>query len=391
MFMNLSKSKFLLIGIFLFTSFFSYAQSNSKFKVVLDAGHGGKDFGTSHNGNVEKRIVLSVVLKVGEILEKQPDIDVIYTRKTDVFVEVKERSVIANKENGNVFISVHCNGVNSNDASGTETYVMGLSKNKSNLEVAKKENAAITLEDDYKNKYAGFDPNSPESLIGLTLMQEDYVGQSIDLASKVQDGFTNELKRKSRGVKQGPFWVLHGAFMPSILIELGFVSNKEEGEYLNSERGQRELAESIAKGILNYKKDFYSAGKGNSTAVKENKAVKNNPSPAQEVKAAVVQDKEEVEKVEKVTSGVVTAKDVIFRIQISASSKVLDLKPSNFNGLYSIMMIKENNLNKYYYSETSDYNEAQKRLGEAKQKGYTSSFIVAFKKGKKISVAEALK
>ncbi len=389
MFMNLSKSKFLLIGIFLFTSFFSYAQSNSKFKVVLDAGHGGKDFGTSHNGNVEKRIVLSVVLKVGEILEKQPDIDVIYTRKTDVFVEVKERSVIANKENGNVFISVHCNGVNSNDASGTETYVMGLSKNKSNLEVAKKENAAITLEDDYKNKYAGFDPNSPESLIGLTLMQEDYVGQSIDLASKVQDGFTNELKRKSRGVKQGPFWVLHGAFMPSILIELGFVSNKEEGEYLNSERGQRELAESIAKGILNYKKDFYSASKGNTApAVKDNKTVKNNPNPVQEVKTTVVPNKEEVEKVE---SKVVTAKDVVFRIQISASSKVLDLKPSNFNGLSSIFMIKENNLNKYYYSETSDYNEAQKRLGEAKLKGYTSSFIVAFKKGKKISVAEALK
>ncbi|MBW3517965.1 N-acetylmuramoyl-L-alanine amidase [Flavobacterium sp. NKUCC04_CG] len=390
--MNLSKSKFLLIGIFLFTSIFTYAQSNSKFKVVLDAGHGGKDFGTSHNGNVEKRIVLSVVLKVGEILERQPDIDVIYTRKTDVFVEVKERSVIANKENGNVFISVHCNGVNSSDASGTETYVMGLSKNKSNLEVAKKENAAITLEDDYKNKYAGFDPNSPESLIGLTLMQEDYVGQSIDLASKVQDGFTNDLKRKSRGVKQGPFWVLHGAFMPSILIELGFVSHKDEGEYLNSERGQMELAESIAKGIINYKKDFYSASKGAVVStVKDSKQDKKDTIKEIEPKVAAKNEAAKPEKQEKQEKEVVTAKDVVFRIQISASSKVLELKPSNFNGLSSITMLKEGNLNKYYYSETTDYKTAQKALGEAKNKGYTSSFIVAFKKGKKVSVQEALK
>ncbi|WP_430613306.1 N-acetylmuramoyl-L-alanine amidase [Flavobacterium sp. JP2137] len=389
--MNLSKSKFLLMGIFLLVPFLTYSQSNSKFKVVLDAGHGGKDFGTSHNGNVEKRIVLSVVLKVGEILEKQPDIDVIYTRKTDVFVEVKERSVIANRENGNVFVSVHCNGVNSSEASGTETYVMGLSKNKSNLEVAKKENAAITLEDDYKNKYAGFDPNSPESLIGLTLMQEDYVGQSIDLASKVQDGFTYDLKRKNRGVKQGPFWVLHGAFMPSILIELGFVSHIDEGAYLNSERGQQELAESIAKGILNYKKDFYSAAKGGTAvAVKENKPVKANPVAEPEPKAPVAVAPSRVEPA-KQESQVVTAKDVLFRVQISASSKVVDLSPSNFNGLAPVIMLKENNLYKYYYSESTDYKEAQKRLGDAKVKGYTSSFIVAFKKGKKVSVQEALK
>ena len=367
--MSFSKGNCFILLLLYFSSFSLLAQSNNNFKVVLDPGHGGKDFGTNHNGNVEKDIVLKVALKVGEILEKHADIDVLYTRKTDVFVAVKERSVIANDAKGNVFISIHCNGVASNDASGTETFVMGLSKNKSNLEVAKKENAAIILEDDYKTKYAGFDPSSPESLIGLTLMQEDYIGQSIDLAGKVQNGFTTVLKRKNRGVKQGPFWVLHGAFMPSILIELGFVSNKEEGAYLSSAKGQKELAESIAQGIISYKNNYYGTSKP-SGATKE--VVK-----AEEKSTVVISE--------------ATKQGVIFKIQISASSRVLELKPKNFKGLNNISMEKEGKLNKYFYSETQDYETAKQLLGEAKDKGYTSSFIVPFKDGKKITLQEALK
>ena len=372
--MNFSKEKFTALLFVFFATFSMFAQSNNKFKVILDPGHGGKDFGTSHSGNVEKKIVLAVALKVGEILNKNSDIEVVYTRKTDVFVPVRDRSVIANEANGNVFVSIHCNGVAASSASGTETFVMGLSNNKSNLEVAKKENAAIILEDDYKTRYAGFDPSSPESIIGLTLVQEDYISQSIDLASKVQDGFTSDLKRKNRGVKQGPFWVLHGAFMPSILIELGFVSNKEEGAYLNSDAGQRELATSIAQGILSYKNNYYGKGSSGTASTSASK-------PAVEKSAAASTPK----------TAASASSDVVFKVQISASNRVLALKPQNFNGLKNVTMEKDGALNKYFYSRTSDYEAAKRLLSEAKAKGYTSAFIVAYKGGQKISVQEAIK
>ncbi|MGG5576206.1 N-acetylmuramoyl-L-alanine amidase family protein [Myroides sp. C15-4] len=377
--MNNRVAQLLLVFSFLCFTVTTLGQSK-KFKVVLDPGHGGKDSGTNHSKNVEKDIVLAVALETGKILEKHKDIEVIYTRDKDVFVEVKQRSVIANDKGGNVFVSIHCNGVDGNAAYGTETYVMGLSKNKSNLDVAKKENSVIMMEDDYKTKYAGFDPSAPESIIGLTLMQEDYIHQSIDLASRVQDGFTYELKRKNRGVKQGPFWVLHGAFMPSILIELGFVSNKDEGAYLSSKQGQKELAESIAKGIIEYKNAYY--GGDASTTLVETSTKTSSTSTSTKTKAKTKTE---------TTSTPTTAKGVIFKVQIAASSRVLELKPKNFKGLSDVTMEKGTSVNKYFYSQTSDYNQAKKRLEEAKAKGHSSSFIVAYKDGKSISVEEALK
>ena len=228
-----------------------YAQN---FKVVLDPGHGGKDPGAMRGNFVEKKIVLDVALKVGKLLKLDKDIKVIFTRKTDVFVEVVERTRIANREKADVFVSIHVNAAKNTAAYGAETYIMGISKNEANLEVAKRENAVITLEDNYEKHYEGYDPNRPESLIGLTLMQEQFIKQSIDLASKIQVRFKNDVLRNDRGVRQGPFWVLHSALMPSILVELGFISNKEEGEYLNSEAGKNELAKAIARAIREYKK-----------------------------------------------------------------------------------------------------------------------------------------
>jgi N-acetylmuramoyl-L-alanine amidase len=200
----------------------AFSQGNSKFRVVLDAGHGGKDYGAVYYGFIEKNIALNVTLKVGKLLEKDAGTQVLYTRKTDVFIELDERPEIANKADANLFVSIHCNGEAKKQAYGTETFVMGTTKNASNLEVAKKENAVISMEAD-KTKYAGFDPMRPETLIGIQLLQEAYVDQSIIVASKVQNGFTDDLKRKNRGVKQAPFWVLHKTAMPSILIELGFL------------------------------------------------------------------------------------------------------------------------------------------------------------------------
>ncbi len=373
------------LGIVLFTiGSVAHAQ---KFKVVLDPGHGGKDFGAVRSNYVEKKIVLDVALRVGEMLKKDKTIEIVYTRKTDVFIELKRRSEIANDEKADIFVSIHANAAGSTDASGTETFVMGNSKTASNLEVAKKENAVITLEDDYKTTYAGFDPNKPESLIGLTLVQEQYIAQSIELASKVQGKFSNDLKRKNRGVKQGPFWVLHGAFMPSILIELGFVSNPEEGSYLNSDDGREELARAIANAILDYKKQYHSAN-----IIKNIQNDKDS-----EAKDTVEKPKKQEAEPAKTSSIEITGPEketrqgVKFMVQIAASSKEVATTPANFKGLKNIKMVKEGSNYKYYYNETSDINRARKALEEAKNKGYGSAFLVAYKNGKKVSIEEALK
>lgn len=360
----------------------SLAQNSTKFKVVLDPGHGGKDYGAIYHDFIEKNIALNVALKVGKILEKDASVDVIYTRKTDVFIELRERPEIANRAKANVFVSIHCNGEKNKVAFGTESFVFDSTKSASNLEVAKIENEVINLEKDHKLKYGGFNPDSPESIVGITIQQEAYRDQSIDLASRIEENFTDDLKRKKRGVKRAPFWVLHKTAMPSILIELGFVSYKPEGEYLSSEAGQDELAEAIAKAILSYKKEYFAAGNSADDDYKEpvvkqdvkskddNKPVKNTPAPAP---VAVSSD------------------EAIFKVQIAASGKTLELVPSNFNGLKNISKDASSAVIKYFYGETTSYDEAKKLLAEAKAKGYSSAFIVPFKDGKRIKIEEALK
>lgn len=372
-----------------------YTVNAQNFKVVLDAGHGGHDFGAVRGNYVEKKIVLDVALKVGELLKKDRNIELVYTRRNDVFVELRERTEIANREKADVFVSIHANAVaNAPAASGTETYVMGTSKNASNLEVAKRENAVITLEDDYQKNYAGYDPSRPESLIGLTLIQEQFVTQSIELASKIQTRFTNDAERKNRGVKQGPFWVLHGAFMPSILIELGFISNSEEGAYLNSEEGRNEMALSIANAILDYKRQYHSASETMQTLPKETNT---RPVKIENKKVDSVQEKvtppappAQKSTVTELKPETVTTAGVTFKVQIAASSKNVDLEPSNFKGLNNITVVKEGSMYKYFYNETTDYDHARKALEVAKNKGYNSAFLVAYKNGKKVSIQQAI-
>lgn len=360
-----------------------YAQ---KFKVVLDPGHGAHDFGAVRGNYAEKKIVLDVALKVGELLKKDKNIDLVYTRKTDVFLELRERTEIANREKADIFVSIHANAVaNAPSATGTETYVMGMSKNASNLEVAKKENAVITLEDNYETHYAGYDPSRPESLIGLTLMQEQFITQSIELASKVQTRFTNDANRKNRGVKQAPYLVLHGAFMPSILIEMGFLSNSEEGAYLNSEEGKNEMARSIANAIIDYKKQYHSASE-NIPAKEEKQVPKEEPK-----KVEKTVEPAKTSSIDASKPAVVTKEGVLFRVQVVASSKNVELNAANFKGLDNITMLKEGTMYKYFYNETTDYNHARKALEVAKNKGYTSAFLVAYKNDKKISIQEAIK
>ena len=377
------------ISLFLIFAFSisSYSQSNGKFKVTLDAGHGAHDFGAIYHGHIEKNITLAIVLKVGKILESNSNIEVNYTRKTDVFIELVERSSVANRVDSNIFVSIHCNANKNTSADGSETYVMGLNKNASNLAIAKSENAVITLEKDYKQKYEGFDPNNPSSMIGLTLMQEEYLDNSISLASKIQDQFAG-LNKKTRGVKQAPFMVLHKAYMPRVLIETGFISNRAEGAMLDSEEGQQEIAQAIANAIISYKKEYFGSS---SSDIIEKPSKKMSQEPVKDT-PVISKTETEIEKPIAKEEPKTETTGIIFKVQIAAVGKKLDLTPSNFKGLNNIAVTTDNGqLYKYTYGETSDYTTAKKNLEEAKSKGYSSAYLIAFKDGKKISVQEALK
>ena len=344
------------------------SNAQTKFKVTLDAGHGGKDFGANYHGYIEKDITLAVVLKLGKLFEKQPTIDVNYTRKTDVLIDLVERGYIANRAKANIFVSLHCNANKNQAASGTQTFVMGLKKNTLSLDVSRRENEVITLEKDYKKKYNGFDPNKPESFIGQTLMQEEFLDNSISLASKIQDKFVNNLNKKNRGVAQDVFMVLHRATMPRVLIEMGFISNEEEGAVLNSESGQDDIAQAIADAIISYKKEYFGDGldeDGKDDYVKP-------------VVKEIVKPKKEVYEENLTTI-------LNYKIQLSVAKKKINTIPNNFKGLNDISAVQEGKIYKYFYGSTSNYEEIKLKLKEAKAKGYNSSFIVTFKNGKKIN------
>ena len=343
-----------------FFGLISLAQSKNNTKpfiVVLDAGHGGKDPGRPTSfGYKEKDIALDIVLRVGKQLENIDDIEVIYTRKKDVFLELRQRAAIANKADADLFISVHCNAHNT-QAYGTETYVLGLHRNESNFRVAQQENEVIFMEDDYEQNYEGFDPSSPESFIGLTLLQEDYLDQSILLARTIQNNFAQKLKRRDRGVKQAGFWVLHNTYMPSVLVETGFITNRKEGDYLNSERGKEEISKSILDAVLDYKFSL-------------------NPEISTEIFS--VEDTKNIAQ-------------IIFKVQIAASSNKVAPKSYNFKGLSPISRTKLTSVYRYFYGETTDYNKAKELKNEAIGVGYTSAFVVAYKNNTRISLKEALK
>ena len=367
------KTNHLLLFVF-FSSLFSFSAfkspgnqiSKEKFVVVLDAGHGGKDPGKpSKYGYKEKDIALKIALDVGKQLEKIPNIKVVYTRKTDTFIELRDRPKIANKAKADLFVSIHCNAHYS-QAYGTETYVMGVGNTKRNFEVAKAENEVIFLEDNYQDKYSGFNPNSPESLLGFSVVTEEYTDQSILLASLIEKNFAHMYHRKSRGVKQASLWVIHQTAMPSVLIETGFVTNKTEGAYLNSSKGQNQTATAITKAILEYR-DQLSSGYTTEYAITDHED--ENQDEDQDVGMS----------------------PIVFKIQIAASSKALETKPYNFKGLDHVTREKEGNLYKYFYGETSNYERTKELESQVKEKGYNSSFVVAFKDGKKISLTEALK
>jgi N-acetylmuramoyl-L-alanine amidase len=336
--------------------------SKDKFTVVLDAGHGGKDSGNRGNQYYEKHIVLKVVLKIGAILSKDPNIDVIYTRKSDVFIPLNKRADIANTAKADLFVSIHCDAHTSN-AYGAGTFVLGLHENDRNFRIAQKENSVIFLEENYEKKYDGFDPNNPESVISLVLMQETYLDQSIQAANTIQQSFVQNLKRKNRTVKQAGFLVLRNTYMPSVLVELGFLTNKKEGAYLNSSKGQEDMSKAISKAVLRYKKLLESN--------LQNEIVFDNSS-----------DESKIDE---------TFQDYIFRVQISASKTNVEAKSYNFKGLSPLTRIKSGTLYKYFLGNEKSYKAAQSLRKQAIDQGFSGSFVVVFKGDQIVPLSDVLK
>ncbi len=337
---------------------FVLAQTTGKFKkVVIDAGHGGKDPGAHGDYAKEKDIVLAVALKLGNYIEKyMPEVEVVYTRKKDVFVPLSERAEIANKSDANLFISIHANYIANPKITGTETFALGLHRTQDNLEVAKKENSVIVLEEDYSTTYEDFDPNSSESYIIFELYQNIYLNQSLEMADLVQHQFTERVGRRNRGVKQAGFLVLRETAMPGVLVELGFLSNANEEKYLTSNEGQALLASGIFRAFRDYKENF---------EAKNNLDIKEVP-------------------IAKKTS------DILYRIQVASSKKQIKEGTSIYKKFEKLFEYQDGKYYKYAVGESNSFNDISLQVSKV-QEIVKDCFVIAFKDGKRISLQEARK
>ena len=341
---------------------------NDRFTVVIDPGHGGNDPGAIGTRGKEKNINLNVARKLGRLIEDNcNDTKVVYTRKSDIFVPLHRRAEIANNAKANLFISIHTNAVAKKNSyvKGTETYTLGLHRTEENLEVAKKENSVILIEDDYKQRYAGFNPNSSESYIIFEFMQDKNMSQSVNFATLIQQNFKG-YNRIDKGVHQAGFLVLRETSMPSVLIELGYISNPSEETYLLSDKGTTDLANAIYRAFINYK--------GNNSKIKPTTVTPNN-------RQEVTPPKEEAKETSKIK----------FKIQILASDRVLPQNSKQFKGLNPVSWYKENGLIKYTYAEDEDYNKILKIKRKIVDPKFKDAFIIAFKNDTKININQAIK
>lgn len=374
------------------------------FVVVIDAGHGGHDPGAIGKISKEKNINLKVALKLGNLIKQNcNDVKVVYTRSKDVFIPLDRRAEIANNAKADLFISIHTNALaNNRTAKGASTWTLGLAKSDANLEVAKRENSVILYEDDYKTRYAGFNPNSAESYIIFEFMQDKYMEQSVHLASLVQKQFRHHCKRVDRGVHQAGFLVLKASAMPSILVELGFISTPEEERYLNTEEGSSTLVKGIYRAFLSYKREHEIRLTGSSrTALpnddevtdaevaqidsteSENEKPQNTPRTDKLVTEAKTQRPIVVE-------STTNDSEITFKIQILTSSRPLSKNDKRLKGLKDVDYYKENGLYKYTYGASSDYNKVLRTRRNTVTPLFKDAFIIAFRNGEKMNINEAI-
>ena len=372
---NVNRIFFLLLLFNLSnTSILSQTNSTNIKTIVIDPGHGGKDSGTLGTKRFkiyEKHVALAVSLKLGNyISEAFPDVKIIYTRDTDVFLELNERTEIANKSNADLFISIHCDGFTNPKPSGASVFVMGMSKLKANMDVAMRENSAIYLEDNYQQKYDGFDPKSAESYIVFSLMQNTYLNQSLKIAEEVESEFSNRANRKSRGVKQAPFYVISRTNMPSILVECGFLTNPKEEEFLHSDLGQDYIASAIFRAFRSYKQNI------------------EMPPNAVNEKSNDLNDTLKKEVVELKTNKIKNDLSLLYKVQIGTF-----LRSMLNNQQFTDLKVEEEKINgtfKYFVNVGSSKKEADKLKIKLRDLGFNGAFIVAFLNGKQISTKEAL-
>ncbi|MFH0895248.1 MAG: N-acetylmuramoyl-L-alanine amidase [Bacteroidota bacterium] len=358
--------------------------------IVIDAGHGGKDPGACGSKTKEKDITLALALKLGGYIEQNiKNVKVIYTRSTDEFIELYQRATIANNAKADLYISIHCNSNPKPNPHGAETFVMGTNKTQANLEVAKKENASILLEDNYIAKYDGFDPNSPEANIIFSLYQNAYLEQSLNLASRIQKEIKTRVGRVDRGVKQAGFLVLYKTTMPSVLIEAGFLSNHVDEAFLAQDKNQDYIAAAIFRAFKQYKADLEgTAYVSDESDLKD--TLKYDPKQF-EVKDTVKVKPNNNGNVNNNNNSNDKPAGIVYRIQIKTSETKISLTSKSFSGLKNVYEYNDKGKFKYTAGEYKSLKEANAYLKELKGKGYPDAFVVAFNNDKRISIEEAKK
>ena len=361
--------------------------SGKQFVVVIDAGHGGGDYGALGVATNEKTINLNVALKLGKLIDDKMDgVKVVYTRSTDRFISLQQRANIANKADGNLFISIHTNSVdksarNRTTVSGAATYTLGMHKTEDNLAVAKRENSVIKLEKDYSTTYQGFDPNSTESYIIFEINQSKHVEQSVDFASRVQREFVRVADRKNNGVRQAGFWVLAKTSMPAVLVELDFICNPTVEKFLSSNDGRERLAKSIFNAFKSYYKSYYSGVDKNATEKSKRKKDKRNVSDDELCETSTQDDESQVGQTEEVVK---PDKDAIeYRVQIFTSPKKLKSNSSQLRNLDDVNYYYENGVYKYTCGSVSDKKDALS-LQKKMRKKFPQAFVVEFVNGKRV-------
>ncbi len=384
--------------------------------VVIDPGHGGRDPGAVGRNAKEKDLTLAIALQLGQyIKDNMPDVRVIYTREKDEFVELFRRAQIANENNADLFISIHCNSSRATSAYGTETFVMGLHRSDANLEVARKENASILYEEDYMDTYDGFDPHSPEANIIFSLYQNAYLDQSLSVASLVQNQFRERAQRVDRGVKQAGFLVLYQITMPGILVEAGFLSNPREEQYLMSETGQAHIASAIYRAFRDYKeqqdalasarKHYLTGGLGNGgnkdteqqlgeahSATESHQAYISEPNQSFTIDSEpVITISDSESKVTNTDANGHANSQICFRVQVAVSSQKKPLNAPEFNGLKDVGFYFHQGLFKYTVGNEKTLEEAILLQQNMQKEGFKDAFVVAFQNEERISPQEAIR
>ena len=368
----------LLVAAFMFAL---TAVANGRFVLVIDPGHGGKDAGAVGKVAKEKTINLNVALAFGRMVESGcPGVKVVYTRKTDKFVTLQERAAIANRNHADLFISIHTNAVaRGRNVVGTETYTLGIARADENLEVAKRENSVITYEDDYQERYEGFDPNSPESYIIFEFMQDRFMEQSVELARLIQSQYSAHAGRQNKGVKQAGFLVLRETSMPSVLTELGFISSPSEERFLNSKQGQEKLARSLYNGFVKYYKQ---QAKGTAPIVRQPAPEVETTQPQQPVATTPAQPAQQAKPAKSASV------KPVFKVQILVSDRKLSTKDARLKGLKNVAYYRDGKQYKYTCGSSASFQEMQ-QLRKQLSKRFKGCFVVAFEGDQRVDLDEA--